>query len=74
MNAYQYIEAGTQPESEQPQEYQEPEFETQEQKLKVGFAAMSARLQREIARMGGIERGRQLHEAAKRRREEDQMQ
>lgn len=37
-----------------------------DQKLHVGFAAMDPEKQREIARMGGIERGRQMHEAAKR--------
>lgn len=36
------------------------------QKLDVGFRVMDPEKQREIARMGGRERGRQMHEAAKR--------
>lgn len=37
-----------------------------EAKLRVGFAAMDPEEQRRIARMGGLERGRMLHEAAQR--------
>lgn len=37
-----------------------------DQKLNVGFATMPREEVRRIARMGGQERGRQLHEAAMR--------
>lgn len=42
-------------------------YEDNEQRQRRGFAAMNPNLQREIARMGGRERGRQMHEEAMRR-------